>query len=307
MTAFDDHPPGPGPPVAFAHLRETQVAYRSEGAGDPPLVLLHGFSANQDSWLAVTAALAEHHRVVTFDRPGFGLTHLPDDPDERRRLILPVGEVGLVVELLDELGIDRAVFVGHSMGGAIAAELALDVPDRTAGVVLEAAAIGPGFSPRPAAKRLAASRWGSRFGPRLMTMTAPRAFRFFLPLIYDDPRRVPPEIREGYRRMVRQRDWATGLWEMAAFLEASDLGDRVDGIDVPALVITGDRDRIVPPEISYDLARAIRGSHLVIVPRCGHAPHEEHPAEFVAAVRPFLTDLRAGEGRAGRAQRASSR
>src|SRR5690606_14963226 len=119
--------------------------------------------------------------------------------------------------------------------------------------------------------------------------------------------RVPPEIREGYRRMVRQRDWATGLWEMAAFLEASDLGDRVDGIDVPALVITGDRDRIVPPEISYDLARALRGSHPVPVPRCGHAPHAGRPAGFVAAVRPFLTGLRAGEGRAGRAQRASSR
>lgn len=294
VTAPDDDALGTGPPVTFAQLRETQVAYRSEGSGDPPLVLLHGFSASQDSWLAVTAALAEHHRVVTFDRPGFGLTRLPDDPDDRRRIILPAGEVELVVELLDELGIDRAVLIGHSMGGAIAAELALDVPDRTVGLVLEDAAIGPGFSPRPAAKRLATNRWASRFGPRLMTMTAPRAFRFFLPLIYADPRRVPPEIRDAYRRMVRRRDWATGLWEMAAFLEASDLADRVDGIDVPTLVITGDRDRITPPEIAYDLARAIRGSHLVVVPRCGHAPHEEHPAEFVAAVRPFLADLRAG-------------
>jgi pimeloyl-ACP methyl ester carboxylesterase len=293
MMDGDEAPVAPGPPVRFAELSDLRIAHRREGSGGPPLVLLHGFSASQDSWLAVTAPLAERHEVVTFDRPGFGLTRLPDALDDRRRILSPAGEVAVIRELLDVLEIDEAVFIGHSMGGAIAAEIALDIPDRVVGLVLEDAAIGPTFGPRPAAKRLAANRWATMFGPRVMAMTAPRAFRFFLPLIYDDPRRVPPEIREAYRRMVRNRDWSTGLWEMASFHEASDLADRVGGIKVPTLVITGDRDRIAPPEIAYELARTVADSHLVVMPRCGHTPHEEYPREFVAAVRPFLDDLTA--------------
>jgi pimeloyl-ACP methyl ester carboxylesterase len=177
------------------------------------------------------------------------------------------------------------------MGGAIAAEVTLDALHRVNGLVLEDAAIGPAFGPRPLARRVAGNRVATAFGPRVMSLTAPRAFRFFLPLIYHNPSRVPPEIRAAYRNMVRRRDWSTGLWEMATFYEGSDLEDRVGDITVPTLVLTGDRDRIVPPEVAYGLARRIAGSHLVVVPRCGHSPHEEHPREFVTAVRPFLADL----------------
>lgn len=291
-----DSGPGVVGPVRFADVGELQVAFRVEGSAAPVLVLLHGFSSNQDSWTAVTAALADRHRVVTYDRPGFGLTRLPEDVAARRRLRSPAGEVSTVLGLLDHLGVEQAVLVGHSMGGAIAAEVTLAAPTRVLGLVLEDAAIGPSFGPRPFARRVAAHPAVASVGPRVTRAAAPRAYRFFLPLIYDDPSRVSPEIRASYGRMVRQPDWSTSLFEMAGSHESSDLADRVGDIEVATLVLTGDRDRIVAPDTSFDLARSIPDSHLVIVPRCGHSPHEEQPRDFVASVLPFLGDLAAEGG-----------
>jgi pimeloyl-ACP methyl ester carboxylesterase len=282
-----------GPAIRFADVEGMRVAYQAEGTGPLTLVLLHGFSSSRESWLMVAAPLAERYRVISLDRPGFGLTQLPTDPDERRRLLSPAGEVAVTLALLDQLDLDHVVLIGHSMGGAIAAEVALAAPDRVVGLVLVDAAIGDAFGPRASARRLAGSRLGSSVGPKVVAAAAPRAMRFFLPLIYDDPRRVPIEIRDAYRRMLRNRDWSTGLWEMAAYHEASDLADRVHQIDAPTLVITGDRDRIVPPEVAFGLARVVPEAQLVVVARCGHSPHEERPDEFVAAVQPFLEDLAA--------------
>jgi pimeloyl-ACP methyl ester carboxylesterase len=87
---------------------------------------------------------------------------------------------------------------------------------------------------------------------------------------------------------LRAEDWDRALWELTAASHPLGLEDRLDEIGVPVLVITGDDDRIVPTEQSVRLASELPDAKLVVIPDCGHVPHEECPEAFLKAVRAFL-------------------
>lgn len=121
------------PPSDFLDLDGQLVHYRDQGpASDPvPLVLIHGTSASLHTWEGWATALAQTHRVVSFDLPGFGLTGPNADGDYR-----DARYVDFVRRLLARLGVARAVVAGNSLGGEIAWQLALADPARVAGLVL---------------------------------------------------------------------------------------------------------------------------------------------------------------------------
>ncbi len=284
------------PDSRFVDINGLQVHYKMAGQGEPTaenlaLVLLHGFAASVFSWREVMDPLSEIGTVMAFDRPAFGLTERP----------LPgewVGEspygaeaqIELTVGLLDELGLDRAILVGNSAGGTIAMLTALTYPERVQALVLADPAVYAHGGWMGLARFFANTPQTQRIGPLLVRRI--RAWGMdFARSAWHDPSKITAEVWEGYLKPLRAENWDRGLWEWVRASQSHDLAERLAEIRMPCLVITGDDDRIVPAEQSVRLAGELPDAELVVIPDCGHIPHEECPEAFLQAVADFLDKL----------------
>jgi pimeloyl-ACP methyl ester carboxylesterase len=279
------------PDSLFTGVNGLQVHYKIAGRGEPTLVLLHGFGASVYSWHEVMAPLAEEGTVIAFDRPAFGLTDRPM-PEEWKgdNPYSPEAQAELTVALLDELGVEEAVLVGHSAGGTIATLTALRYPERVEALVLVDAAIyvqggTPGWL-RP----LLLTTYMRRLGP-LMVRSIVRWGEAVISRAWNDPDRITPELLSGYRKPLQAENWDRALWEFVLASHPLRLDEQLDEIQVPALVITGDNDLLVPAEQSIRLAGELTNAELVLIADCGHVPQEERPEEFVEAVVDFVAEL----------------
>lgn len=251
--------------------------------GQPGVAFLHGFGSNLESFARVQASLAETVATVAWDRPAFGLTERVTEWSGENPYG-PEAQIGQVEIALDAAGIDRAVLVGHSAGGAIALGAALDDPERIAGLVLIAPAVyrgggAPGWS-----------RWAlytpqlDRIGPLLMRQLGAGPGENLLRSAYADPARLRPEVLAAYRQATRVQDWDRALWELVRASREPDLVARLGDVDVPVLVVSGLEDAIVPIEQTRRLADALPNARLLELPDCGHVPQEECPDPLLEAI-----------------------
>ena len=104
---------------------------------------------------------------------------------------------------------------------------------------------------------------------------------------WHDPSRQPEDTIPLYTKPLQAENWDVALWHYST-AEKSDLQDRFEEFDLPILLITGDDDRLVPPENTIALQNLLTGSELVVIPDCGHVPQEECPGQFIEAVEDFL-------------------
>lgn len=277
-----------GPDSRFVELNGIDVHYKLAGQGEPVLVLLHGFGASLFSWREVIGPLSEAGTVVAFDRPAFGLTERPmPDEWEGENPYSRAAQVELTIALLDELGVQEAVLVGNSAGGTIALLAALEHPERVGGLVLVDPAIyeeggGPSWL-RP----LLRTPQMRRLGP-LLLRSFPELGERTIELAWHDPGKITPEVLAGYKRPLQAQHWDRALYEFTLAQESLGLAGRLDEVDLPTLVITGDDDRIVPTEQSVRLAGELPAATLVVIPDCGHVPQEECPGAFLKAVESYL-------------------
>jgi pimeloyl-ACP methyl ester carboxylesterase len=281
------------PDSRFAEVNGVNVHYKTAGTGKPALVLLHGFAASVFSWHEVMEPLSEVGLVAAFDRPAFGLTERPLPGNwEGHSPYSPEAQVELTIGLMDHLGIEEAVLVGNSAGGAIAMLTALQYPDRVQALVLVDPAVygtGSGFVPGWARPLLRTPQM-RRLGP-LLVRSIRNWGEDFARSAWHDPAQLSEEDWEGYLRPLQAENWDKGLWEFALASHSLNLEKRLDEIQMPTLVITGDDDRIVPTEESIRLARELPRAELIVVPECGHVPHEECPDAFLEGTLRFLHDL----------------
>ena len=280
------------PDSRFVEVNGITVHYKEAGSGPVTLILLHGFAASTYTWREVMPALAQHYRVIAFDRPAFGLTERPM-PGEFPNGVNPYtaeAQTDLVVGLMDALSVDRAVLVGNSAGGTVAAYTALRAPARVQGLALVDAAIYSGGGSPAFMRPLLRTPQMRHLGPLLARAIQTRGYQFGRSA-WHDPSRFTDEIWTNYQRPLRAENWDRALWELTSASRPLHLDQRLDEFAMPVLVITGDDDRIVPTEQSLRLAKEIPGATLVVIPNCGHVPHEECPAEFLAATEAFLAKL----------------
>ncbi len=281
------------PDSRFVEINGLQVHYKIAGQGEPTLVLLHGFGASIFSWREVMKPLAdslasEIGTVIAFDRPAFGLTERPLPGEwEGESPYGAEAQVELTVGLLDELGVERAILVGNSAGGTIALLTALAYPKRVQALVLVDAAVYAHGGSLGLISFLANTPQMQRLGP----LVARRIRNWgldFARSAWHDPSKITAEVWEGYIKPLQAENWDRALWEMMRASRSSDLEERLAEIQMPCLVITGDDDRIVPTEQSIRLADDLPDAELVVIPNCGHVPHEECPEPFLQAVTDFL-------------------
>jgi pimeloyl-ACP methyl ester carboxylesterase len=277
------------PDSQFIEINGLDIHVKTMGQGEPAFVLLHGFGASLYSWNPIMEPLNHLGRVIAYDRPAFGLTERPLHW-EGQNPYGPEAQVGLVTELLDHFGLQRVILVGHSAGGPIAMQVALDQPERvTALILVDPAVFGNNGAPTWLHPLLAAPlmrRLGLLFirqiqhrGPKLLKMA------------WHDPSNIKPETVDLYTRALHADNWDTALWEFTLASHASHLPEQLDQLTLPILVITGDDDRIIPTADSLRLSKELPNAQLVVIRKAGHVPHEEQPADFMDALRNFLNTI----------------
>ena len=273
----------------FIEVNGVKVHYKTYGQGEPVFVLLHGFGASLFSWREVTAPLAEMGTVIAYDRPAFGLTERPLDW-EGESPYSQDAQVELVIGLMDALGVEQAILVGNSAGGTISMLTALKYPQRVQSLILVDPAVYAGGGAPGWIRPLLGTPQMRHLGPLVARQIQTRGPEL-VELAWHDPTRLTSEIMEGYQKPLRVDNWDKALWELTVSSRESGLAERLSEFDLPVLVITGDDDRIVPTEQSLQLAKEIPNAQLVVIPQCGHVPHEECPDVFMQAVTDFLESL----------------
>lgn len=270
----------------FIEVNGVNVHYKLNGNGESVFILLHGFGASLFSWREVTAPLAEFGTVIAYDRPAFGLTERPLEW-EGESPYSQDSQVELVIGLMDALRIEKATLVGNSAGGTIAMLTALKYPERIEQLILVDPAVYAGGGAPAWVRPLLGTPQMRHLGPLFARQIQARGPEL-VELAWHDPSRMPPGVMEGYQKPLQVNHWDKALWELTVSSRESGLDERVNEFDLPVLVITGDDDRIVPTEQSVRLASEIPNAELVVIPQCGHVPHEECPNKFMQAITDFL-------------------
>ena len=278
------------PDSQFVEVNGLDVHYKTTGQGEPTLILLHGFGASTFTWREVMEPLGEMGTVIAFDRPAFGLTERPLSWQESENPYTPEAQVALLAGLMDELDIDDAVLVGNSAGGTVAVHAALTYPHRVPALVLVDAAIYTGGGAPSWIRPLLQTPQADQLGPLLARQIEVRGDAF-IEGAWHDPSKITPEIRAAYRKPLRVRNWDEALWELTKASRDLNLEERLGELTMPALVITGDDDQVVPTEQSVRLADELPRAELVVIPDCGHVPHEECPEPVLDAINEFLREL----------------
>ena len=263
-------------------LHGPTVVYRVMGRG-PPVVLIHGMVNSSRHWRAVAEQLAERHTVIAPDLVGHGDSATP-------RGDYSLGAHATVIrDLLAALGIERATFVGHSLGGGVAMVFFWQFPERVERLALvSSGGLGPEVSP-------------------LLRSAAIPGFRRVIGLVAN--RMVIRALQSGGRQMqavaraLRPLDTPGARDAFVQTLRAViDVhGQRVSANDrlyllgdTPMLIVWGERDRTIP--IAHGLAahEAVPGSRFVTLPRAAHFPHLEDPEGLAAALAGFIAETEPG-------------
>lgn len=248
------------------------VAYTDVGTG-PPVLALHANMHDGADYAAVAQALARAHRLITVDWPGHGASPALEKP-------LTAAQLGdLAVEFVDRLGVTDLVVIGNSVGGYAACRIALERPDRVAGLVLVNTG---GFTPHTPVSRAFCALLGR---PAVLRTIAPGFARLYLRPSSTADREVLARVRARSRSAAGARAGAA-LWR--SFTErAHDLRDVAARIQVPVLITWGARDLTAPVRWGRLVADAIPGARFVTLPT-GHVSFTSAPGPWLDEVLPFL-------------------
>ncbi|HYW03622.1 MAG TPA: alpha/beta hydrolase [Gammaproteobacteria bacterium] len=259
-------------------IDRVRTCFAITGQGTP-VVLLHGLQGDLSNFAGLVPGLAERHRVLAFDQRGSGWT---DKPAQRYSTARYADDTA---RLMDALEIDRAHVFGVSMGGMVAQEFALRHPQRLRRLVLGCTTAGG-----PRAVTVESESRESAY--EASELTAEERARRFAEAGFS-PGFVPahPEVLQRLIAARRERPLdVRALARRRRALEAHDTSRRLADIAASTLVITGLQDRVVSPENSRQLARALPSARLETLDPAGHLFWIERPQETLALLLSFLAE-----------------
>jgi pimeloyl-ACP methyl ester carboxylesterase len=238
--------------VKYVYVAGRRVRYLVAGEGEP-LILVHGLSASTLWWIRNVPELVRHYRVYLVDLPGFGAMHFP-----RGRFVL-ANAASWLLSWMKAIDLERAHFIGHSMGGYICLWIAAHHPEKVCRLVLVA----------PSVKA------------HVRTVTA-----YIVPLLVGLRYSMPSflwilcfdALRAGPITLVRTtRD-----------LIALDVQEEIQAVSAPTLLVWGENDTLVLPELAHVLHKDIAHSQLVLLKKASHVCMYDRSRDFNQAVLTFL-------------------
>jgi pimeloyl-ACP methyl ester carboxylesterase len=254
------------PPSEFLDVHGVRTHVRQHGSG-PAVLLLHG-SGGSGAWSPYYDALAQRFRLIVPDHPGFGTSERPDWLETMDDMVYHY------LDLLELLDVSRASVVGSSIGGWMAAELAVAHPE----VVERLALVDPVGLKIP-----------GMFLPDMFSMAEDDYTR----LLYHDQELAEkaiaaPRTSDALLQRIKNLTTVARLaWN--PYLYSPRLGRRLYRITAPTAIIWGQGDRLIPIENAQLWLEGIPHATLTPIENCGHVPHRERPQELTRLVLDFLT------------------
>lgn len=274
--------------VKYSKIRNINVAYIDEGSGSQTILLIHGLGTYAKGWIKNIAALAEYNRVIAVDLPGYGKS------DKGYYKYTMDFYAQIITELMDKLDINKAIVVGHSMGGQIAITMALDYSDQVEKLILISPA---GF------ERFTDGEGDWLIGvmtPDLVKDTPIRAIDTNLRYtFYETPQEAEFLITERIQ-LRGALDFDRYCYAVSKNVQAMIDGyvyDRLDQISQPTLILWGENDELIPNRFLHagwtkDIAKIgekeIPNNKTILFSKCGHFVQFEKPEETNQAIIEFI-------------------
>jgi pimeloyl-ACP methyl ester carboxylesterase len=274
-----------------AHLHQAEVDgasvnYVDIGSGEEsPVIFIHGLAGQWQNWLENIPRISQERRVIAPDLPGHGASKPPRDE-------ISISGCGRMVHgLAEQLGIERAVVVGNSMGGFVASEVAIQFPGFVERLMLVSAA---GIS--SASVSQAPVMTLGRIGHALTAVTAarhrelaarPMTRHMAMALVARHPSRMKPDlVWEGFMTGAGRPGFLDALRANLDY----DFRERLPDIRCPTLVVWGGEDAVIPVRDADEYERLIDDCRKVVMDDTGHIPMAERPAAFNDLLLEFVAE-----------------
>lgn len=255
-----------------------KLHYHDIGAGTTAILLLHGFPFTSEMWRPQLQALSGSYRVIVPDQRGFGASQTAQNDLTMAQL------ADDAAELIEALGLRRAVIAGLSMGGYVAFELFKRHRERVQALILS--------DTRPEPDSDAARGDRARMAQQAREEGSAAIASALLPMLLSSWTRAQKHDVEAFLRdimeSVRPDTMEAALLGMA---NRADSRPLLAAIDVPTLVIVGAEDTLTPPDQVRGWAKEISNSRVEVVERAAHVPNLEQPVDFNKLVGDFLAGL----------------
>jgi pimeloyl-ACP methyl ester carboxylesterase len=274
----------------FAEVDAMRVHYQEFGEENKtPLILIHGYSASTFTWKSVAPLLAEAgFRVLAVDLIGFGYSEKPSWFDYSI-----VSQARMLARLMDRLGIGTAAVGGNSYGGAIAATLALDYPERVEKLLLVGAVSNDDVLKHPLLRTARVPVVGELITPFLVDSRQFVRYRQYNSMAENSHYLINSARVEAVRTPLAAADGHNSLLATVRHWSAKRIEHDAHLIEQPTLLVWGDSDAVIPIENGRRLHSLIPDSRFIVFKDCGHIPQEEFPQDFVNVVCDFAATKKA--------------
>ena len=262
----------------FIALRGARIRYVDRGQG-PTVLLIHGFASAIEAWDTVIPALEDEHRVIALDLKGFGWSDRPEGDYSAEE------QANIVLDLLDQLGVDDVTVVGHSFGAAVSLALAHQTPERVSAIVLYDAWVYedqlPNFFHWARAKAV---------GETLFALFYLERIDERLSMAFFDPTVITETLVEDVHAALDRPGTRAAALASVRDIDLERQETTYHEIAQPTLLMWGREDRVSTVEHGERLLRELPSAELAVFPRCGHLPMIEATDESNRALLEFLAE-----------------
>jgi pimeloyl-ACP methyl ester carboxylesterase len=271
----------------FVHVDGANIHYQEFGdASKPTLILIHGYTASVYVWHATAPLLAANgFHVIAIDLVGFGYSEKPSWFDYSI-----TSQARIVARFMNRLGIGRATLVGSSYGGAVAATLALDYPERVEKLVLVDAVCNDDLKSHPILRLAAVPGVGEMITPFIADSKRFLRYRMHGTLAKANHHLIDEDRVNSVLRPLKAADAHRSLLLTSRNWHAQRIERDAHLINQPTLIVWGEEDTVIPISDGHKLHDSILNSRFVVLKDCGHVPPEERPEIFADLVTEFCRD-----------------
>jgi len=265
--------------MPIAKVGDINLCYQVKGDG-PPVILINGFASAQNALFSLVHVFAKYYRVVTFDNRGIGGS---DKPAGTYSISMMANDT---IGLMDFLGIGKAHLIGMSLGGMVGQQIAIDCPQRVCKLILCSTSAGGQplqnmlfaliEATNPGWNRSSSNLSSADLGKLIIAMTSLIFNQTFSRLLFVSLNKI----------LIKTGQLKAPLGQLEAMMN-HNVQDRLHLIQAPTLVLTGSKDRLMPPQSSEELASQIKGAKLVTLDGGSHS-FEGVSGSFNKAVLDFL-------------------